>query len=317
MNTLIGIAIAVVAVLALRYFCLTFLVRTLLRLARLACGTRQHSVLVDGVRWHYLSAGNPNKPAMLLLHGFGADKDNWLAYCRQLADDFYLIAPDIQGFGESYVEDMAGDYSITTQVERVYSFTRQIGLGNFHIAGNSMGGFIAAEFALKYPEAIATLTLMDAAGLRSPVKTSLFEAYDQGKILLLPHNRAEVIALSKVAMAKPLKLPNVMLDYLLAEVQARRPMLEKLFKAVMQAHNASDLSDRLATLKIPTLVIWGRQDAILDVSAGQLLAQKLPLGELAILDGVGHVPMVEAAGATATLQRNFIHKQWIGDTNND
>jgi pimeloyl-ACP methyl ester carboxylesterase len=85
----------------------------------------------------YLEGGRGE--SVLLLHGFGADKDNWNLFSRYLTKRYHVIAPDLPVFGESS-KIWSDQYNISAQVERVHDFVKQLGLKSFHLAGNSMGG---------------------------------------------------------------------------------------------------------------------------------------------------------------------------------
>ena len=88
-------------------------------LMRTLCGLKRRTVVVDGFTWTYLDSGAArDAPTMLLIHGFGADKDTWLPYGRLLRRRFRVIAPDLPGFGES-VQDAAMDYSSEAQIDRL------------------------------------------------------------------------------------------------------------------------------------------------------------------------------------------------------
>jgi pimeloyl-ACP methyl ester carboxylesterase len=295
----------------LRFWLLSQVAKLLFAIVTRFVGARHRRVNIDGVDWHFLDSGGVDKPVMVVLHGYGADKYNWLLYIRVLKGEFRLIAPDLPGFGQTYNGDLQADYGIADQVARLKGFVAALNLDRIHLAGNSMGGFIAARFALTYPQGVLSLTLMDAAGLTAARKTVLEESFEHNEILFLPRTRAQAETVLAMAVARQVKLPFIAIVYLLKQISERRPVLEKIFRQLMADHKSSDLSQKLAVLDMPVLVIWGRKDQLLDVSAAENLAPFLRKGELVILDNVGHAPMIEAVAETATHHREFIGRRCL------
>jgi pimeloyl-ACP methyl ester carboxylesterase len=128
--------------------------------ARRLCGFRSRSIEVNGDAWHYLEGGPESAETLVLLHGFGADKDNWPLYGRALKKDYRVFIPDLPGFGQSTRRPDA-DYRIGAQTERLQSYIRAMGIDKFHIAGNSMGGCLALNYALTYPGHVHTVALLN------------------------------------------------------------------------------------------------------------------------------------------------------------
>ncbi|MEP5486891.1 MAG: alpha/beta fold hydrolase, partial [Parasphingorhabdus sp.] len=122
------------------------------------------SIRVGDMLWPYLEGGSPDAEPLVLLHGFGADKDNWAAYASEIVGKYRLIAPDLPGFGEN-IRDINRDYDMTTQAARVRDFLDAMGIEKCHIGGNSMGGFVSLRFALDYPERLISMTLFNNAGV--------------------------------------------------------------------------------------------------------------------------------------------------------
>ena len=135
-------------------------------------GTVQKRVTVDGRVWPYLEGGDPTKPLLLLVHGFAGDKDNWSMIAPYITRDYHVIAPDLPGFGENE-RNPALAYDIAAQTARLKKFADALGLEHPHVAGNSMGGWIALRYAIDYPDALATLTLLDNAGINGANESDL------------------------------------------------------------------------------------------------------------------------------------------------
>ncbi|MGJ8687229.1 MAG: alpha/beta fold hydrolase, partial [Spongiibacteraceae bacterium] len=120
-------------------------------------------ILIDGNEINYWEGGNPSKQTLLLIHGFGACKENWGLLTRYLRDDYHLLIPDVPGFGESTFH-FGCDYALTAQADRLLQWLKQTNRGPVYAIGNSMGGAIAAQMAAKMPDQVSRLCLMNAAG---------------------------------------------------------------------------------------------------------------------------------------------------------
>src|SRR5262247_2399498 len=143
----------------------------LIGLERLGAGFRRRTVQVDDHRMVYSEGGKGE--AIVLLHGFGASSDSWNRFASRLTKRFRVIAPDLPGWGESQRKDEES-YGYPQQVERLYQFLGALGLGGrVHLAGHSMGGFIASAFAARYPERVITLGLLAPHGIAEPQPSDL------------------------------------------------------------------------------------------------------------------------------------------------
>ena len=111
-----------------------------------------------------------------------ADKDNWLRFARPLTERYHVVALDLPGFGgdSSKPQQASYDVALGTQAERVANFAAAIGVRR-HLAGNSMGGHIAALYAARHPEQVLSLALIDNAGVMPARKSELFEDLERGE----------------------------------------------------------------------------------------------------------------------------------------
>lgn len=256
------------------------------------------TVVVNGIRWPYLDGGPPDGETVVMLHGFGGDKNNWPLYARHFTKRYRVIAPDLAGFGEN-TRDPDLDYGMAAQTERLHHFLRELGIDRFHIAGNSMGGFIALHYALNYPGELRSMTLMDNAGVRSRNKSELEVAIDEGKNLLLAKSLDEFEGLLEFVMHKPIPSPKFMMKAMYLEQARHFEFLDKIFWHITDEATNDTLTDRLSEISVPTLVIWGRQDRVLDVSCTEAMAAAISENKVVILEDVGHIPMIECPRETA------------------
>ena len=119
---------------------------------------------VQGMSVHYRIEGNWSAPALVLIHGTAASLHTWDAWVDYLAPHFKIVRFDLPAFGLTGPSP-ARDYSKEAYVEFLNNFTQEIGLTSFHLAGNSLGGDIAWNYAATYPEKVDKLVLVDAKRL--------------------------------------------------------------------------------------------------------------------------------------------------------
>jgi len=276
----------------------------LVSLERAFSGLQEKTVRVGRFQIHYLEGGD-GEP-LLLLHGFGADKDNWTRLARQLNHSFRVIAPDLPGFGESDHPTNA-DYGVRRQAERMRNFVRQLGLGRVHVAGNSMGGYIAGVFGAQYPETTSSLWLIAPAGVLEAEPSDLDRRLEMGDNPLLPSTKAEYEALIDYAMHQPPYMPWAIVELLAQRNIERRPLLSDIFETLRTSRVS--LTEELARSPVPALVVWGEHDRLLDPSGARPLAEAMSAAEVRIMADAGHIPMLERPGQLA---RDYLEwqQQW-------
>lgn len=267
-------------------------------------GLKRKQVIIDGLKLVYLIGGNPNKPPVVLLHGFGSNKENWVLMSRFLSADYHLIIPDLPAYGESEFNPYK-DYRLSLQANRLSQLLTTITRSPVHLVGNSMGGATAAIWAAHYPEQVKSITLMNAAGLRGN-KTSKFEQLlVSGKNPLIPRNYQEVSALFKLTTYAHSKAFSLLLTPIIyRDFIHRSSVNHRLFSDAIVVDEG--LTHVLNEVNCPTLIMWGEQDAILDVSCVQAIKKYLPEAKEVILPNVGHLPMLEAPRQSAKAVTLFL-----------
>jgi abhydrolase domain-containing protein 6 len=305
--TLIILA-ALIAVLFVFY---RFMPRALFQWARNAQrgkgGLVQKSVRVGEMTWPYLEGGNPAGKPLVLVHGFGGDKDNWSFYAPYIKQDYRLIFPDLPGFGEND-RSMAPDHSIAAQAERLRDFLTVLGIDKCHLGGNSMGGAIALRFALDFPERLHSLTLFNNAGVIGTEESELQQLVLQGESPLVPRTMADIDRLLAFVAHKPRWVPQQFKRVMFNEMKRHEALLDKIFNQIVDDALEKPLNDRLGEIKLPTQIIWGRHDKLLDVTCAVVQHEGIPHSELVIFEDVGHVPMIEKPRETARHHLAFLAK---------
>ncbi len=309
MRLLLVLIFAPLIALALMYFVfpgrLVALGRALLRRRG---GMVQKGVVVDGRTWPYLEGGDPSKPLLLLVHGCAGDKDNWSMIAPYLTRDYHVIAPDLPGFGENERDpDLA--YDLQAQTARLKVFADTLGLRRPHVAGNSMGGWIALRYAIDYPGALASLTLLDNAGVNGANESALQkQAANEDYNPLVIASLEDADRLVAMVVHKPPYIPSRLKPVLYADALKYRDQLDTIFWVIATEGRDHPLNDRLGEVKVPTLIIWGRHDQLLDVSCVPVLEAGIAGSVSHIFDHVGHVPMIEDPKATAAVMKGFLAK---------
>ncbi|MEM9489087.1 MAG: alpha/beta fold hydrolase [Myxococcota bacterium] len=251
----------------------------------------------------YLHRGiEPQRPGtpILLLHGFGADKETWLMQTLVLPRRRPMIVVDLPGFGQA--SPIPGALaSPAAQSEAVQCFLDALGLQRVHLVGNSMGGGLALRLAHDAPERIASMALLNAIGPEVPIKSETMRGWDHGENHLIPRDAAGADKLAEVVMARPPKLPRAMIRYATSKRVAMSERLQELFEGWTSSPAADDLPGDLGALDIPALVVCGERDRVIHPETSRAIARALPRAELHSMAEIGHMPQLEAPRRTARL----------------
>jgi triacylglycerol lipase len=299
---LLAIAAVPVAILAVDLIVPRWAARHWLALERARSGLSAHRTAVAGFAMPYLDGGR-GEP-LVLVHGFGGDKDNFTRIARFLVTRFRVVVPDLPGFGEAG-RDPAARYHIDAQVERLHAFVQQLGLGPIHLGGNSMGGFIAAQYAATYPDEVRSLWLIDAAGAAVARDTAIIRRYvETGELPLLVRTPADYGALLRAVMHRPPLLPPSLRAELAHRAVADFALHSRIFREI--GFDSPALDDRYGAIRAPTLIMWGREDRILNPAAAEAMHARLPRSSVVQLDATGHLPMIERPRAAARAYLAFL-----------
>jgi pimeloyl-ACP methyl ester carboxylesterase len=304
---LIAVLTMVLAVVVVYYAFPEVAFKLLLKAERSSAGLKQHSMEVDGLHIEYLEGGQGD--VVLLLHGFGANKDNWTRISKYITPHYRVIAPDLPGFGDSSRQPDA-NYTIGAQADRVNAFVRTLGIQSFHLGGSSMGGNIAGVYAAQHPENVISLWLVAPGGVTSAEPSEMKRALDSGKSNPLVVESVEDYKrlIDFIFVEKPF-IPGPMLKQLAKDAIRNRPLNQKIFKQINVASDTSGLESTLNGSVVPTLILWGTNDRVLHVSGAKILESVMPQAQVAIMEGVGHLPMIEKPGETAKIYMSFLRQK--------
>lgn len=264
-------------------------------------GLVQQHMRVDGHRMVWLEGGNRLGEPVVLLHGFGASKENWLPLLPFLAKRYHLFIPDLPAWGESQFNPEAR-YGMDEQVARVATWLPAAVRGPAHVVGNSMGGGVAGLLAGRHPQLVRSLVLMNAAGVAGKQHTPFELGLMQGRNGLIAHNLKGVFDLLAMTMSSRI-LAALMAPAMSSDLISRRHVNEHLFRQLL-ALDPDPALPAFSSVQVPTLVLWGRDDHVLHVSCTEVFQKLIPQAQVKILDRVGHLPMVEVPRVTARLLRH-------------
>lgn len=276
--------------------------RLLLMAGRHRAGLSPAWIDVDGCRWHYLHGGSG--PVLVALHGFGADGDNWLRVAPALTQYFRLIAPDLPGFGQS-VPGANLDFDIDSQVQRLHKFLRSIEASPYVIAGNSMGGWIAAAYAARYPGELNALWLLAPLGVHDSRESPMLQSINLNKnspfqVANLAQFRKRVL---NPMFGKQPWFPYPLQIYFSRNAQRLSSAAPSMFKQVL--HQSPPLESISENINIPVLLQWGKKDQVVDVSGVNTLQSVIPEITVQLQDRTGHLPMLEAPDASVRFFTDF------------
>jgi len=248
---------------------------------------RKDVALADGLHMAYLEGGQ-GEP-LVLVHGFGGNKDNFTRVARWLTPHYRVIVPDLLGFGESsHPQDVS--YTYAAQAERLHAFVRALALGNAHFGGNSMGGAIVLSYAAQYRGEVSSLWLLDAAGVPEAPASELRKIIEgTGRNPLLVANEDDFARLFSFAMSAPPYIPRMMVNVMARERIENQAVERRVFDQIA----TDSVTQQVRGLTTPTLIVWGDEDRVLHVGTAEMLHTLLPRSRVIVMQHVGHIPMVE------------------------
>jgi pimeloyl-ACP methyl ester carboxylesterase len=251
-------------------------------------------VLKDNTVVHYLEAGQG--PAIVLVHGLCGSSAVWSDDIGILAKTYRVIAPDLPGYGKS--DRPHADYSIGYHAAMLKEFIDVLGESKVTIAGSSMGGWIAAVFTLNNPEKVSHLILVDSAGLHRETHPP---------VSLNPSTKEEQKSLLLSLYADPSRVTERMID---DQWEYRRDIRATVQATLNSLKTGAPLLDSSLTgIKIPTLIIWGKQDTLIPLEFARQFAKGIQGSKLVVIDKAGHLPQAEQPGAFCRAVKRFV-KSW-------
>ena len=259
---------------------------------------REHlrDVLIEERRIRYVDLGAGAGPPVVFVHGLAGNWQNWLENLPRLARERRVVALDLPGFGQS--EKPAERVSMSSYGRTVDALADALGLGEVAIVGNSMGGFVAAETAIQFPQNVERLVLVSAAGITSS---------DLRREPVMAWGRMAMMAGARGAAEKQLAIVRPRIRHLVYSTIMRHPsriapeMLWEMsegagrsaFRMALEGILDYDFRDRLGDISAPTLIVWGEEDMLVPVEDAAEYERRIPGARKIVLKDTGHVAMIE------------------------
>lgn len=259
---------------------------------------------VAGHRWASVAAGPRDAPLLVLVHGFTGGKENWLPLMRELSRSHRVIAVDLPGWGES--DRLAGaDYGPVAQAARLAAFIKALPQAPELVVGHSMGGQIVGLLAARHPETAPRIVLMSSAGVRYE-ENAFANAVLAGDNPFQVTNRAELKRYLGIVFADPPFVPWPASEALVRRRRADADFEQRVLDGIGRGPDAFALEAELGNITAPTLLLWCREDKVIDISAAEVFARGLRDSRSVILSGCGHMPMMAQPRNVAEALREFL-----------
>jgi len=246
---------------------------------------------INGIDLYYEEHGDSAADPVLLIMGFTMNAGAWIAQIPALAERYHVIAFDNRGAGRTSQPD--GPYTTRQMADDAAGLLDHLGIASAHVVGASMGGMIAQEFAVNYPERVRSLVLActTPGGPRSAGYQAMMDAGGEAleaeslEALMTPERLQEsmLLAFTPEYMASPGPAFQQM-----AVTTLQFPQTLEGMKGQLMGIRAHDTFDRLSRITAPTLVMAGTEDTLVDAANSPLLAERIPNAELHMFPGLRH-----------------------------
>ena len=279
---------------------------------RIVAGLSKASVQIGDDHWVYAYNDDAprNAPTVVMLHGFTGSKENWFPVARRLRERYRVVVPDLPGWGESNRIDGA-NYGFLAQSERVARFLQAVSPDEpVVLLGHSMGGGIAALTAARHPDRVARVALIDAAGVRFRDNRFGIDVL-AGNNPFAVHDEASLQRYLDTVFFGDAAKPTI--PWPADRVYIARRRQDAAFEqAVLDRIGRSDErflpGDDAVRIRQPALLLWCRQDAVIDASALALYAQRIPQARRIMLEGCGHMSILEKPDAVTSAVVELIER---------
>lgn len=262
----------------------------------------QTSIPVEagGVTMDALAMGSGDP--VLLVHGFTASKEAWFFNMEPLAVQFRVLAMDLPGHGSS--TKVAPDNYLSFCSDFLARLLDRQRIEAAHVIGNSMGGAVAMQMALSHPKRVRKLVLVDALGMGTEVPAGVLDKYVESS------TREDVQALLTQVVHDPKHVfpQAVERAYLYRQQPGVKEILPKIASQLRgDSSGPVDFRPRFKELRLPVLVVWGREDHILPARHADA-AHAMPNARIHIFDRCGHLPQLEYAAEFNSLVTRFLRQ---------
>jgi len=238
---------------------------------------------VYGAKVHYVDAGTGSP--VILLHGLADDIGVWESVIAPLAAKYRVVALDQIGFGRS--DKPLLNYRVSTFVDFLDGFLNELKIDHASLVGNSLGGWIAADFALAHPDRVDRLVLCDAAGYAAVVKNMNPRALSALRLA----SRDDVRYLGPLTFHDKRFYEDVDVAFKQRVTAGDSYTVKQVLESMVRGEDVLD--GRVGAIHRPTLILWGRDDKIIPLNFAERLHKEIAGSRLEVIDNCGHMPHVE------------------------
>jgi pyruvate dehydrogenase E2 component (dihydrolipoamide acetyltransferase) len=256
------------------------------------------TVEAGGRRLRFLRMGDGAGAPLVLVHGFGADLNNWMFNQTALAENHAVTAVDLPGHGGSTKEVGSGE--VAAMSAALADFLDAVAIDRAHLVGHSLGAAVALDLALTRPERVASLTLIACAALGSEINKEFIDGF------IKAGRRKQLKPVLEMLVHDPALIGREMIDDVLKykRLDGAQAALQRIAAACFPGgRQALNLADGLPRLKVPAQVIWGREDQIIPTGHAAGLPATVPVH---LIDAAGHMVHMEKAAEVNALIRDFV-----------
>ncbi|HNY65338.1 MAG TPA: alpha/beta fold hydrolase [Deltaproteobacteria bacterium] len=240
---------------------------------------------------------------IVLLHGFSAEKDNWVRFVKHLPPRYRVIAIDLPGHGMT-TRNWKTTYSIDYITQGFANTVDALKLERFHLAGNSMGGFVSTLYGASHPDRVLSILLMNPSGTKSPEKSDREIAIEHGINPLVPKTMDGFESMLEYVFHKQPDMPWPARSELASRYLRKSAFSEKVWSDIQESK--VDTALYLKDLHMPVLIMWGDRDRIIHVSTVHVFQKGIPQAQTVIFKDCGHLPMLELPIESAQAYSSFL-----------
>lgn len=267
-------------------------------------------IKVGNINTRYWVSGD-GETTVILLHGLGSCVESWTYNISALAQQHRVYAIDLVGSGRS--DKPPTSYSLVDLAKFVQAFMDTLKLERVSLVGNSLGGGIALQFALLFPEQIEKLVLANSLGLGKEIMFFFrLASLPSPSQLFRPSRVSTAFVLKQIVYDSAVITDDwVEVLYQIGNLPGTPEALQRQLRANIdfwgvRSESYSPIVNQLTTINTPTLIFWGQQDPVLPVAHAQFAAEQLPNANLQIFDGCGHWTQVERSHEFNTAILKFL-----------
>lgn len=267
----------------------------------------------------YLECGPTHAPTVVWLHGFADKPDSFMRAAAEFKGRLRVVAPALPGFGDGWF-DPRERHTFAAYASWISEVLSEIGGPSYHLMGNSLGAAIAAEIAANDKSGrVSSLVLVDGAGIEVPGVRSVTDEQREGENLFIVRDASGYEQFLTRIFARPPWLPRPVRVHLADQLRRSADWYERLMLDLHTSTMAGNIDGvlsnvDLASIRVPTLVVWGERDTLFPVLHGEHVVRSIPGAKLEVLDGVGHCPHLESPVKLAAAIERFVRGQSVTTT---